>query len=61
VIGVREGREHEATVRVRGPHGLVDVRVRIERMRGERLTCAKPGPGAFLAYRPMAATAVEIP
>ena len=60
VIGVRERRKHEATVRVRGPHGLVDVTVRIERMRGERLTCAKPGPGAFLAYRPVAATAVEL-
>jgi hypothetical protein len=35
--------------------------VRIERMRGERLTCAKVGPGTFLAYRPVAAAAVEIP
>jgi Sucrase/ferredoxin-like len=61
VVGVRGGRDDEATVRVRGPHGLVDVTVRIERMRGERITCAKPGPGTFLAYRPVAATAVEIP
>ena len=61
VVGVRERRGHDWTVRVRGPHGPVDVTVRIERLRGERLTCAKPGPGEFLAYRPVAATAVEIP
>ena len=60
VLGVGGVREGEATVRVRGPHGLVDVTVRIERMRGERLTCAQPGSGAFWAFRPVGAAAVEI-
>lgn len=59
VVGVRAVQEGEAAVRVRGPHGLVDVTVRIERMRGERLTCAQSGVGAFWAFRPVAAVAVE--
>ena len=59
VVGVRNVREGEAAVRVQGPHGLVDVTVRIERMRGDRLTCAQPGPGTFWAFRPVGAVAVE--
>jgi len=62
VVGVRGVREGEAIVRIEhtaGQRGLVDVTVRIERMRGERLTCAQPRVGAFWAFRPVAATAVE--
>lgn len=59
VVGVRGVREGEALVRVRGPHGLVDVTVRIEQMRGDRLTCSQTGPGTFWAFRPVAAVAVE--
>jgi len=59
VVGVRAVQEGEAAVRVRGPHGDVDVTVRIERMRGERLTCAQSGVGTYWAFRPVAATAVE--
>lgn len=61
VVGVRDVRPGEAAVRVRGPHGLVDVTVRIERMLGEWLTCAKPGPGTYWAFRPVGAAAVEAP
>lgn len=59
VVSVRGVREGESVVRIRGPHGLIDVTVRIERMHGDRLTCAQPGPGAYLAFRPLGATAVE--
>ena len=62
VVGVRGVREGEAIVRIEhtaGQRGLVDVTVRIERMRGERLTCAQSGVGAFWAFRPVVATAVE--
>jgi hypothetical protein len=59
VVRVRTRREGEAVVRVAGPHGLVDVTVRVERTRGERLTCAQPGAGTFWAFRPVAAVAVE--
>jgi len=41
-----------ATVRMRTARGDVTARVSVERVVGERLTCAAPGPGAFLRYRP---------
>jgi hypothetical protein len=63
VVGVRGVREGESMVRVElrtaAQHGLVDVTVRVEKMRGDRLTCAQTGPGAFWAFRPVAAVAVE--
>jgi hypothetical protein len=59
VVGVRAVQDGAEAVRVRGPHGLVDVTVRIERMHGERLTCAQPGVGTYWAFRPVAAVAVE--
>lgn len=58
-VSVRGTGEGEALVRIRTPHGLVDVTVRLERMRGEGLTCSQPGRGSFIAYRPVAAVAVE--
>jgi hypothetical protein len=59
VVAVRATGERESVVRIRGPHGLVDVTVRVERMRGDGLTCSQPGPGSFLAFRPVGAVAVE--
>jgi hypothetical protein len=59
VVAVRATREGESVVRINAPHGLVDITVRVERMRGEGLTCSQPGRGSFLAYRPVAAAAVE--
>ena len=43
-----------ATVRLRGPHGDLDVRVSVERVPSAGLTCHNPRPNAFLAYRPVA-------
>jgi len=59
VVAVRATGEGESVVRINAPHGLVDVTVRVERMRGDGLTCSQPGRGWFLAYRPVAAAAVE--
>ena len=59
VVAIRATGEGESVVRINGPHGLVDVVVRVERMRGDGLTCSQRGPGSFLAYRPVAAVAVE--
>lgn len=53
---VHDGR---AVVRLAGPHGLLDVTVLVEARGGDRLTCGKPGPGGFLAYRPISAVAVD--
>jgi hypothetical protein len=48
-----------ATVRIRGPHGMVDITVRIESLHAEGLSCADPGPQNYLGYRPIAVHAVE--
>jgi hypothetical protein len=45
--------EGGASVRLRTARGDVTVRVRVERVVAERLTCAAPGRGAFLRYRPI--------
>jgi hypothetical protein len=47
-----------ATVRLRGPHGLIDVSVLVERRDVVGLTCSNTGPGHYLAYRPISAVAV---
>jgi hypothetical protein len=49
----------ESTVRLRGPHGLLDVTVRAEKIAADGLTCANPRPNGFLAYRPVTITPVE--
>jgi hypothetical protein len=48
-----------AVVRLNGPHGPLDVTVRVERVAADGLTCHNPAPGEFLAYRPVAITPVE--
>jgi hypothetical protein len=42
-----------STVRLRGPHGLLDVTVQVERVAAPGLTCHNPGPNQFVAYRPV--------
>jgi len=48
-----------AVVRLAGPHGRLDVTVRVERTPAAGLTCANPGANAYLAYRPVSVIAVE--
>jgi hypothetical protein len=48
-----------ATIRLRGPHGLLDVVVRAEPGTAAGLSCAKPWSADYLAYRPVSITAVE--
>ncbi|SDI94639.1 hypothetical protein SAMN05444157_0931 [Frankineae bacterium MT45] len=52
-------RSGDALVRVAGPHGLIDITVRVERRSGEGLTCAKSGLGSYFSYRAISATAVD--
>lgn len=47
-----------SVVRLRAPHGLVDVTVQVERRDVTGLTCANPRPGHFLGYRPTLLTPV---
>jgi hypothetical protein len=42
-----------STVRLRGPHGLLDVTVQVERVAATGLTCHNPRPNQFVAYRPV--------
>jgi hypothetical protein len=48
-----------ARVRLRGPHGLLDVIVRVERIAADGLTCHNPAPNQYLRYRPVSVTAVD--
>jgi hypothetical protein len=43
----------EAHVRLVGPHGRLDVTVRVERVAAEGLTCKNPRPNAYFAYHPV--------
>ena len=49
----------QASVRLAGPHGQLQVTVRVERVPAEGLTCANPRPGFFLAYQPVRIDPVE--
>ncbi len=40
-------------VRLRGPHGLLDVTVAAEPVVADGLTCRNPGRGRFVQYRPV--------
>jgi sucrase/ferredoxin-like protein len=48
-----------AIVRIRGPHGLLDVTVRVEVVAADGLTCADPRPNKYLSYRPVSVVPVE--
>jgi hypothetical protein len=43
----------QALVRLAGPHGRLDVTVRVDRVAAEGLTCKNPRPNAYLAYQPV--------
>jgi hypothetical protein len=46
-------------VRLMGPHGLLDVAVRVDRIAAVGLTCANPRPNHYLRYRPVSIQPVE--
>jgi hypothetical protein len=48
-----------ATVRLEGPHGMLDVTVRVERVAAPGLTCANPRPNQYLSYRPISVVPVD--
>jgi hypothetical protein len=48
-----------AVVRIRGPHGLLDVTVRIAEVAADGLTCSNPRPNRYLSYRPVGVVPVE--
>ena len=48
-----------STVRLRGPHGLLDVTVQVERVAATGLTCHNPRPNQFVVYRPVGIVRIE--
>lgn len=48
-----------STVRLRGPHGRLDVTVRVETVNATGLTCQNPVPNQFLSYRPISIQPVD--
>ncbi len=48
----------QASVRLAGPHGELEVLVQVRRVDADGLTCARPGRGHFFSYRPVRITAV---
>jgi hypothetical protein len=48
-----------AVVDLTGPHGPLQVTVRVERVAANGLTCANPGPNAYFSYRPVSVIALE--
>ena len=58
VIGIERPTAGLSVVRIEGPHGLLDVSVRVEPVAADGLTCARPGPNAYLAYRPIALASI---
>jgi hypothetical protein len=49
-----------STVRIRGPHGPLDVTVRVDRIAATGLTCSNPRPNLYLSYRPVTVVPVEL-
>jgi hypothetical protein len=47
----------QAVVRLTGPQGPLEVTVQVERVAADGLTCANPGPNAYLRYRPVSVLA----
>jgi len=48
-----------STVRIAGPHGLLDVSVQVDKVAAAGLTCANPRPNHYLRYRPVSVLPVE--
>jgi hypothetical protein len=49
----------EVHVLLAGPHGRLDVTVRVETVAADGLTCGNPRPNFYLAYHPLRIDAVE--
>lgn len=60
VVGITNEADGSSTIRLHGPHGLIDVRVQVARVAADGLTCHNPAPNHFLTYRPVAITAAEV-
>jgi hypothetical protein len=51
--------DDQATVRLAGPSGELDVLVQVSTVAADGLTCANPDPGHYFAYRPVQITPAD--
>ena len=49
----------QSVVRVRGPHGRLEITVQVEKVPAAGLTCHNPRPNQYLAYRPVTIVPLE--
>lgn len=59
VLGTSALESGHARVQLAGPHGRLEVTVRVETVAADGLTCANPQPGRYLAYHPVRIDPVE--
>jgi hypothetical protein len=50
-----------SVVRLRGPHGLLEITVQVAKVAAPGLTCHNPRPNQYLSYRPVTITPVDAP
>ncbi len=50
-----------SVVRVRGPHGHLEITVQVDRVAADGLTCHNPRPNQYLAYRPLTIVSLDEP
>jgi hypothetical protein len=48
-----------SVVRLRGPHGRLEITVQVEKVAAAGLTCHNPRPNNYLAYRPVTIVPLE--
>jgi hypothetical protein len=59
VVSTGPKRDGQVVVRLRGPHGELDVTVSVELRDATGLTCHNPLPNRYLVHRPVGIAAVE--
>jgi hypothetical protein len=59
VLSTSAVEDGEARVRLAGPHGHLEVTVRVEPVAADGLTCANPRPNFYLAYHPVRIDVVD--
>jgi Sucrase/ferredoxin-like len=59
VVSSSPARDGLAAIRIAGPHGLLDVTVRVEKVAAAGLTCSNPRSNQYLSYRPVSIVALD--
>ena len=52
-VSTSDASDGQATVRLRGPRGLLDVSVQVDEVTTDGTSCGDPGPSRYSTYRPL--------